>query len=60
MINRAHERCQNVDKEGVPSSSGIHIIDEETESDEYECGPVRQLNHGIPTCCHAFSVCIIC
>ena len=37
MINRAHERCQNMDKEGVPSSSGIHIIDEETESDEYEC-----------------------
>jgi hypothetical protein len=30
--------CQNTDKEGVPSSSGIDIIDGETESDEYECG----------------------
>jgi hypothetical protein len=27
-----------MDKEGVPSSSGIDIIDGETESDEYECG----------------------
>jgi hypothetical protein len=27
-----------MDKEGVPSSSGIGIIDGETESDEYECG----------------------
>ena len=26
-----------MDKEGVPSSSGIDIIDGETESDEYEC-----------------------
>jgi hypothetical protein len=42
-----------MDKEGVPSSSGIDIIDGETESDEY-CLRVRQLNHGIPTCCHAF------
>jgi hypothetical protein len=33
MINRAQERCQNMDKEGVPSSSGIDIIDGETESD---------------------------
>jgi hypothetical protein len=30
MINGAQERCQNMDKEGVPSSSGIDIIDEET------------------------------
>jgi hypothetical protein len=34
MINRAQERCQNMDKEGVPSSSGVDIIDGETESDE--------------------------
>ena len=27
-----------MDKEGVPSSSGIDIIDGETELDEYECG----------------------
>ena len=27
-----------MDKEGAPSSSGIDIIDGETESDEYECG----------------------
>ena len=27
-----------MDKEGVPSYSGIDIIDGETESDEYECG----------------------
>jgi hypothetical protein len=27
-----------MDKQGVPSSSGIDIIDGETESDEYECG----------------------
>jgi hypothetical protein len=27
-----------MDKEGVPSSSGIDIIDGETESDEYEYG----------------------
>jgi hypothetical protein len=27
-----------MDKEGVPSSSGLDIIDGETESDEYECG----------------------
>jgi hypothetical protein len=27
-----------MDKEGVPSSSGIDIIDGETESDEYKCG----------------------
>jgi hypothetical protein len=27
-----------MDKEGVSSSSGIDIIDGETESDEYECG----------------------
>jgi hypothetical protein len=38
MINRAQQRCQNMDKEGVPSSSCIDIIDEETESDEYQCG----------------------
>jgi hypothetical protein len=25
MINRAQQRCQNMDKEGVPSSSGIDI-----------------------------------
>jgi hypothetical protein len=36
MTNRAQERCQIMDKEGVPSSSGIDIIDEETELDEYE------------------------
>jgi hypothetical protein len=29
MTNRAQERCQNTDKKGVPSSSGIDIIDEE-------------------------------
>ena len=34
MIKRAQVRCQNMDKEGLPSSSGIDIIDEETESDE--------------------------
>ena len=34
MINRTQERCQNMDKEGVPSSFGLDIIDEETESDE--------------------------
>jgi hypothetical protein len=34
MINRAQERCQNMDKEGEPSSSGIDIIDGKTESDE--------------------------
>jgi hypothetical protein len=42
MINRAQESCLNMDKKGVPnSSSGIDIIDEETDSDEYdlyECG----------------------
>ena len=34
MIKRAEVRCQNMDKEGVPLSSGIDIIDEETASDE--------------------------
>ena len=35
MIKRAQVRCENMDKEGEPSSSGIDInIDEETESDE--------------------------
>ena len=41
MINRAQERCQNMDKEGVPSSSGIDIIDGETESDETP--PVKKI-----------------
>jgi hypothetical protein len=34
MIKRAQVHCQNMDKGGVPSYSGIDIIDEETESDE--------------------------
>ena len=34
MIKRAQVRCQNMEKGGVPSYSGIDIIDEETESDE--------------------------
>ena len=41
MINRAQERCQNMDKEGVPSSSDIDIIDEETESEETP--PVKKM-----------------
>ena len=41
MINRAQERCQNMEKEGVPSSSGIDIIDGETESDETP--PVKKM-----------------
>ena len=39
MIKRAQVRCQNMDKEGLPSYSGIDIIDEETESDE--CCDIR-------------------
>jgi hypothetical protein len=42
MINRAQQRCQNMDKEGVPSSSGIDIIDGETESDE-TTPPVKKM-----------------
>jgi hypothetical protein len=41
MIKRAQVRCQNMDKEGVPSSSGIDIIDQETESDETP--PVKKM-----------------
>jgi hypothetical protein len=41
MIKRAQVRCQNMEKEGVPSSSGIDIIDEETESDETP--PVKKM-----------------
>ena len=41
MINRAQERCQNMEIEGVPSSSGIDIIDGETESDETP--PVKKI-----------------
>ena len=57
MINRAQQRCQNMDKEGVPSSSGIDIIDEETESDEYECASAaaKSWNPHLLPC-----VCIIC
>jgi hypothetical protein len=36
-----------MDKEGVPSSSGIDIIDEETESDETP--PVKKMLRSIHT-----------
>ena len=41
MINQAQQHCQNMDKEVVPSSSGIDIIDGETESDETP--PVKKM-----------------
>jgi hypothetical protein len=41
MIDRAQECCQNMDKEGVPSSSGIDIIYGETESDKTP--PVKKM-----------------
>ena len=40
-MKRAQVRCQNMDNEGVPLSSGIDIIDEETESDETP--PVKKM-----------------